>query len=107
MPLEASTATLLKSVLSSESGRRLFQNIALRRVAPRDSLIRLMISSQTESAPLGKETEGAANVEAAEQLNALKDADLIAASTDGEKFYVTAKGLKVARDLGNLTDVRV
>jgi len=42
------------------------------------------------------------NPEAAKSLPALQSADLIGADSTGEKVYVTAKGLKVARDIESL-----
>jgi len=44
----------------------------------------------------------AANPEAHQELDALEKADLIGAAPNSGKYYVTAKGLKVARDLEKL-----
>jgi predicted transcriptional regulator len=74
------TVTLLGSVLGSSAVRNLFKTIAGRRIA--------------ETAPLKAE-----NPCADQALEALEKADLIGAASSGEKYYVTAKGLKVARDL--------
>jgi len=83
MAIDTITATLLGSVLGSSVTRDLFTTIAKRRIA--------------ETAPLM-----AANPDADHGLEALKNADLIDASPNGAKYYVTAKGLKVARDLEKL-----
>lgn len=78
MEIDAVTGTLLGSVLGSATVRNLFTRIANRRIA--------------ETAPLKAAFPNA-------DLEALEKADLISPSSSGEKYYVTAKGLKVARDL--------
>jgi predicted transcriptional regulator len=83
MAIDTVTATLLGSVLSSSITRNLFTTIAKSRIA--------------EVAPLK-----AANPEAHQELDALEKADLIGAAPNSGKYYVTAKGLKVARDLEKL-----
>jgi len=80
MAVDTVTFTLLTSVLSSEAVRKLFKTIANSRIADKSAL--------TEADP-----------QADQALDVLQSADLIGAGADGEKFYVTAKGLKVARDL--------
>ncbi len=82
MGIDAVTVTLLNTTLVSPAARKLFTTIASRRIALLASL-----------------REAGANDE---ELAALKGADLIEANSNGEKFYVTAKGLKVARDLDML-----
>jgi hypothetical protein len=83
MAIDTATVTLLNSTLGSPATRRLFTTIAASRIALLASL-----------------KEAGANEE---ELSALQGADLIGANSSGEKFYVTAKGLKVARDLEQLT----
>jgi len=83
MVIDAITATLLGTVLGSSGTRSLFTTIANRRIA---------------EAGLLKQD----NPDADQQLKALENADLIGAGANGEKYYVTAKGLKVARDLEKL-----
>ena len=83
MVIDTVTVTLLQSVLSSSAVRNLFTTIANSRIA--------------EAAPLK-----AANPDADQELDALEKADLIGSAPDGAKYYVTAKGLKVARDLEKL-----
>jgi predicted transcriptional regulator len=83
MPIAAVTATLLGSLFSSSSVRSLFTLIANKRIAEKATL--------KASAP---------TVEA--DLAALVEADLISSAPDGEKYYVTAKGLGVARDLDKI-----
>jgi hypothetical protein len=80
MAIDAVTVTLLGSVLGSSAARDLFKTIARRRIA--------------ETAPLKAENPGAD-----QELEALERADLIGSASSGEKYYVTARGLKVARDL--------
>lgn len=81
--IDSLTVTLLASTLSSGLARKLFSTIANKRIAEAESL-------------------KAGNPEADRELAALKDADLISAGENGQKYYVTAKGLKVARDLENI-----
>jgi len=83
MAIDTVTVTLLGSVLGSSVARNLFTTIANRRI--------------TEIAPLK-----ATNPDADQELDALEKADLIGAAPNGGKYYVTAKGLKVARDLEKL-----
>ena len=80
MVIDATTVALLGSVLGSSAVRNLFTTIANKRIAERDAL-------------------RAANPDADRELEALEEADLISAAPGREKYYVTAKGLKVARDL--------
>ena len=80
MAIDAVTAALLGSALGSSLARKLFTTIANSRIA--------------EIALLKQ-----ANPGSDEQLEALAKADLISPTPGGEKYYVTAKGLKVARDL--------
>jgi len=79
MAIDPITITLLTSVLSSDTVRKLFKTIANNRIAEKSVL---------------KQTDP----EADQALGALQSADLIGAGSEG-KVYVTAKGLKVARDL--------
>jgi predicted transcriptional regulator len=86
MGLDTASATVLQSVLTSDTLRKLFKTVADRRIAEKDALAKVV----------PKESD------ADQQLSTLAQADLIGASTDGKKYFVTAKGLKVARDLDNL-----
>jgi hypothetical protein len=79
MPIATVTVGLLESVLASSVARNLFTLIANRRIAERGSL------------PATAESQAA--------LDKLESADLISSARGGERYYVTAKGLKVARDL--------
>lgn len=79
MSVDSMTFNLLSSVLETSSMRRLFSTIADMRIA--------------KKAPL----QAADN-----ELDALVGADLIGSAPDGDQYYVTAKGLKVARDLERL-----
>jgi hypothetical protein len=81
--IDAITVTLLSTVLGSTAARDLFKSIARKRIAEMTTL-------------------KADNPEAAKSLPALQSADLIGADSTGEKVYVTAKGLKVARDIESL-----
>jgi hypothetical protein len=74
------TFQLLRSVLSSTATLDLFKSIATSRIAEKSTL-------------------KAANADVDHELDALKEADLIDTAPNGEKYFVTAKGLKVARDL--------
>jgi hypothetical protein len=85
MAIETVTGTLLGSVLASSVARNLFTLIANRRIAERGTLSRT-IDSQAA-------------------LDALESADLISSARAGEKYYVTAKGLKVARDLEKILPI--
>ena len=80
MTIETVTGTLLGSVLSSDAARGLFTLIANSRIAEKSAL-------------------KASNPNPDAELAALVAADLISSAPNGEKYYVTAKGLKVARDL--------
>ncbi|HWF10186.1 MAG TPA: hypothetical protein VG297_17085 [Bryobacteraceae bacterium] len=84
MTVDAITATLLLSVLNSAEVRKLFTTIARNRVADMAQL-------------------KAVKPETSNDLSALMDADLIGAGSTGGKYYITAKGLKVARDLEKIT----
>ena len=83
MGIDTLTVTLLSTVLGSPATRDLFKSIARKRIA--------------ELATLSVD-----NPEAAKSLPALESADLIGADSTGQKYYVTAKGLKVARDIESL-----
>jgi hypothetical protein len=83
MAINDMTVSLLTSVLSSPSTRKLFTTIAAKRIAD------LVFLKENDS-------------DAAKELNALKEADLIGSAQSGDKVYVTAKGLQVARDLEKL-----
>jgi hypothetical protein len=83
MMIDVQTVALLNSVLGSSNPRRLFTAIAKKGIAESASL------SQDDS-------------DAAKQLDALEAADLIGSAKGGARYYVTAKGLKVARDLKKL-----
>jgi len=80
MAIDTVTVTLLKTVLDSSTTRELFTTIAASQIAE--------LASIKKAVP-----------DADKELKALQGADLIGANSSGEKFYVTAKGLKVARDL--------
>lgn len=80
MVVEAVTVSLLNSVLSSPEIRNAFMRIAKQRIVDAANL-------KGENAP---ENSG---------LEELQAADLIDFSPTSEKYFVTAKGLKVARDL--------
>ena len=83
MAIDAVTVGLLGSVLGSSATRKLFTTIANSRITEISSL-------------------RADNPEADEGLEALEKADLIGSAPSSGKYYVTAKGLKVARDLEKL-----
>ncbi|MGB6719602.1 MAG: hypothetical protein WBE72_02310 [Terracidiphilus sp.] len=83
MTIDTVTASLLQSTLGSPAALRLFTTIAKRRIADVTGLKK-------------------ADPEADQELDALQVADLIGANSSREKFYITAKGLKVARDLEKL-----
>jgi secreted protein with Ig-like and vWFA domain len=83
MAIDKVAVTLLGSVLGSPIARDLFTTIANKRIA--------------EIAPLK-----ATHSDADRELDALEEADLIGAAPKSGKYYVTAKGLKVARDLEKL-----
>jgi len=83
MPIDNLTVTLLKTILDSSSTRKLFTTIAVNQIAE--------LATLKEAVP-----------NADEELKALQGADLIGANRSGEKYFVTAKGLKVARDLEQL-----
>jgi hypothetical protein len=74
---------LMGSVLGPTDIRHLFRVIAQQRIADAASL-------------------RANNADADRELKILEEADLIGASPNQTKYYVTAKGLKVARDLDSL-----
>jgi hypothetical protein len=86
MALDTVTATVLRTVLTSDALKKLFKTVAASRIAEKDALTRVIPDES----------------DADQQLNTLAQADLIGASTDGQKYFVTAKGLKVARDLDNV-----
>jgi hypothetical protein len=80
MDIDPATFSVLTSTLGSSVTRDLFRTIVNRRIAAK--------------APLQ-----AANPNADQELDALERADLISPAPNGEKYFVTAKGLKVARYL--------
>lgn len=86
MALDTATITVLTSVLTSDALRKLFKTVADRRIAEKDVLARVV----------------PADADADQELKTLTQADLIGASTDGQRYFVTAKGLQVARDLEKL-----
>jgi hypothetical protein len=83
MAIDTVTGALLGSVLATSAVRNLFTTIAKSRIA--------------EAAPLRAD-----NPDADQELDALEKADLISSVPSGGKYYVTAKGLKAARDLEKL-----
>jgi len=86
MSIDAFTFTLLGSVLRPATTRELFRKIANSRIAEATQL---------------KADDPAAD----QDLGILQSADLIASGSNGSKYYVTAKGLKVARDLEQIPSV--
>jgi hypothetical protein len=86
MALDTVTATVLKTVLTSDALKKLFKTVATSRIAEKGALTSVIA--------------GESNPE--QELDKLTQADLIGASTDGQRYFVTAKGLRVARDLDNL-----
>jgi hypothetical protein len=78
MAIDAVTLSLLTSALGSSATRKLFKTIVNFRIVDATSLKK-------------------DNPDADQALTALRDADLISSAAD--KYFVTAKGLKVARDL--------
>jgi hypothetical protein len=85
MAIDTVTVRLLGSVLGSETRKKLFTTVAGSRIADMEQLKKLM-----------------PDMEIGSDLDALKSADLIGAGRES-KYYVTAKGLKVARDLEELS----
>lgn len=85
MAIDTATVNLLSSALSSPVARKLFTSIANSRIAEIGSL---------------KE----ANAGAEQALDTLERADLISIGRSGKSYFVTAKGLKVARDLEQLSN---
>ena len=79
MVIDVTTFSLLASTLATSAARSLFKTIVSRRIAEKASLKTTSVSD--------------------EQLDALVNADLISLTPHGDKYFVTAKGLKVARDL--------
>jgi hypothetical protein len=77
------TYHVLKTVLNSEPVLNLFKTIAQKRIAEKAVLVQ-------------------PNQNVDQQLAALKDADLID-TVNGDKYFPTAKGLQVARDLEKIT----
>ncbi|ADW68851.1 hypothetical protein [Granulicella tundricola] len=86
MSIDTLTVKLLSSVLKSETRKKLFTMVAGRRIADMDQL---------------KEATSGSDIRS--DLEALENADLIGAGQASEKYYVTARGLKVARDLQELS----
>ncbi len=85
------TVDLLNTTLASPESRQLFRRIAARRIEEVSSLQKdFPETEENPSALTGK-------------LDALKDDDLIGFGSSKDKLYVTAKGLKVARDLKELS----
>ncbi len=87
MAKDTTTANLLLSTLGTSSVRGLFTSIAGRRIA--------------EVAALKRDNPQSDIVD--RELAALEGADLIGKGESGTKYFVTAKGLKVARDLEQLS----
>jgi hypothetical protein len=85
MEIDTATVNLLSSTLSSPGARKLFTTIANNRISEIASL---------------KE----ANPGADQELDTLERADLISIGRSGKSYFVTAKGLKVARDLEQLAN---
>lgn len=83
MAIETVTGALLGSVLASTTVRNLFTTIVSRRIAEAASL--------KDVSP-----------DADQELAALEKADLVGSAPNSGKYYVTANGLKVARDLEKL-----
>ena len=79
MPIDLVTIGLLGSTLGSEAVRNMFKSLVRKRIAERSTL-------------------RAVDDDADRKLAALVEADLISAAP-GDRYFVTAKGLKVARDL--------
>jgi hypothetical protein len=79
--LSLTTLQLLDSVLKSEAAREAFKLVASSQIA--------------ETSSVKQAVPGA-------DLEALKGANLIGSGGGGNKLYVTAKGLQVARDLEKL-----
>jgi predicted transcriptional regulator len=86
MAIDTATVHLLSSALGSPVARKLFTTIAKSRIAEIASL---------------KETNPGAD----QALDTLERADLISIGQSGKSYFVTAKGLKVARDLEQLANV--
>jgi hypothetical protein len=84
MAIDATTVVLLETTLKAPASRKLFAAIATSRIATAETIKTQVLQSPDEA------------------LSALKAADLIGEDTKGTKYYVTAKGLKVARDLESL-----
>jgi hypothetical protein len=84
MAIDTATVNLLSSALGSPGTRKLFTRIANSRIAEIASL---------------KETNPGAD----QELDTLQRADLISIGQSGKSYFVTAKGLKVARDLEQLS----
>lgn len=76
MVVSATTANLLATLFSTPDNLKLFRQIAHQRIVEKSAL-----NGHTD------------------QLGVLQDADLIEANPGGTRFFVTAKGLQVERDL--------
>jgi hypothetical protein len=81
MAIDIATVNLLQSVLGPPAVRKLFTTIADMRIVDMETL---------------KADYPEAN------LDALQQANLIDVGNSGKRYYVTAKGLKVARDIAKL-----
>jgi hypothetical protein len=86
MAIDTATVHLLSSALGSPVARKLFTTIANSRIAEIASL---------------KETNPGAD----QALDTLERAGLISIGQSGKSYFVTAKGLKVVRDLEQLANV--
>ncbi len=85
MAIDNMTVSLMQSVLSSSRARELFRTIASKQIADSSSLKQ-------------------SGEDADRTLDVLEQAGLIGSGSRG-KYYVTAKGIKVARDLNQLSGV--
>jgi hypothetical protein len=84
MAIDTSTVVILETTLKAPERRKLFAAIAASRIATVETIKAEILQSPDQA------------------LNALKAADLIGEDTKGTKYYITARGLKVARDLESL-----
>jgi hypothetical protein len=88
MAVASVTATLLTSILGSPEVRKMFRAVADQRIAQKAALV----NSNSEDGKQQQENE----------LQELQKAGLIGLAQETGKYYVTAMGLKVARDLESL-----
>jgi len=85
MGIDTSTVALLQSTLATERTRRLFRDIAARRIVSASQLIHTSPTTETDN-----------------ELKSLQEANLIDLASENAVYYVTAKGLKVARDIAKI-----